>query len=1155
MAPSAVPSPGLANGTVKKDRPPPSSAHFTSPQQIVTAIPVTLTPASAVTPSVISSSTTPANNSIQSSPEGPRGRFPPWSDPPTPLQLPEPVASIPMSPRQNAMSEAVAISKGPGLIRRISQGAANKLRRRQSSNHVASRERSSGPVMMRRRSGSKSEAGTDGLMESESELGSEDIIASPLPLHGLGLSGEGFSLDSGVGTPNITPYDGTSASWGLHLLGRGTMLTKVTKKKRKTLKFQLDSSSGKVFWNPNNLSKRFYVDDIQEIRLGKDARNYRQEFNVQDNFEARFFTIIYADHDRAKGRPLKAMHLIAPNQQVFELWTTTLCSLSKSRHELMAGLVGQDEKSLKSHWKQAMTKKFNDLPRSEADEFLDLDGVENLCRSLHLWCSKNIVKAQFQKADTHSLGTLSFLQFRDFVRRLKQRNDVRDIYKPFDLKDPEGLDLDEFLDFLKDTQRIDVASNRPHWVKVFTKFVPKPDPQNPILPDVPDLSISRMDLTGFSNFVSSKYNNVLAVKPSSVRLERPLNEYFISSSHNTYLVGRQFGDASSVEAYIRALQKGCRCVEIDCWDGEHGRPIVKHGHNFTGTISFADVISIIGKSEYSFASSPYPLIISLEVHCCPEQQQMMVDIMLEKLSPWLIREPLMTNTLNLPSPEDLKHKILVKVKAGAKPNPSPDTPSKARERSLSSPYSRPMALDNSVIPSGVPLSSPPSTSPSEYGTPWLTGRGSMTTTSMSSADDSDTAHNSKPRPKRTPSKPKTKIISSLGELGVYTQGYKFNASFTSLESQTPNHVFSIAENNFNKICEQPDGKEQLEKHNMRYLMRVYPAAYRWSSNNPDPLKFWRRGVQMVALNWQTYDLPMQMNDAMFASGQDQYGYVLKPRELRQSASLEESDLEPMMPGISKPQRKFIKFSVKVISAQQLPRPSRMGAEEILDPYIEIEMFSAEDKGKSLAAGEGGQDASPRNGMSGIGAPHRRRTRVVQANGFNPNFDEDFKLSLDTKYPELVFVRWTVWNSLDGNGYNNNPSLDPLATFTAKLSTLQEGYRHLPLFDHNGDQFLFSTLFCKIKKEEPVTIQGEEPAAEKTGRFRSFSQAVLKRTTSVDKKKNGGRVERKSSRIFESKNSNGVERKNSANGTPPAQKSGGATPFRNRPDPKSSTNSD
>lgn len=1007
---------------------------------------------------------------------------------------------------------------------------------------------------MRRRSGSKSEAGTDGLLESDLEAGNEDIPQSPLRLQGLGLSGDCFSLDSGIPTTNTVSAGGGTAPIVPDLLRRGTMLTKVTRKKRKSLKFMLDARSGRVFWNPNNISKRFYIDDIQEIRLGKDARNYREEFNIQDNYEARFFTIIYADHDRAKGKPLKAMHLIAPNQEVFELWTSTLGSLSKYRHQLMAGLIGQDEKSLQSHWNREMTRIFNGAPHVPDEEYLDLQGVENLCRSLHIWCSKNVLRAQFEKADADGTKTLSYAQFKDFVRRLKQRIEIKEIFKSLEPKDSDGLDLDGFLDFLTQTQRIDITCNRPHWVKVYSKFVTKNDPQNPILPDVPDLSVCRMDLAGFSAFLSSKYNSVLAAKPPSIKLERPLNEYFIASSHNTYLVGRQFGDDSSVEPYIRALQKGCRCVEIDCWDGENGRPVVKHGHNFTSTICFSDVISIIGKPEYAFSSSPYPLILSLEVHCCPEQQQLMVDIMVDKLTPWLIREPLMTNAFNLPSPDDLKQKILVKVKAGAKPDAPPGTPSrtpsKTRERSLSSPYSRPQLLDNCLIPNGVPLSSPPSTSPPDSANPWLIGRGSMTTTSMSSADDSDAAKSNNTRPKRSASKQKNKIISSLGKLGVYTQGIKFN-SFISSESQTVNHVFSIAENNFNRICDNPDAKEQLEKHNMRHLMRVYPAAYRFTSSNPDPLKFWRRGVQMVALNWQTYDLPMQMNDAMFASGQDQLGYVLKPRELRQSSSLEESDVEPMMPGISKVQSKFIKFSVKLISAQQLPRPSRMGPDEILDPYIEIEMFSAEDKGKGLAAGEGGQDASPRNGMSGIGAPHRRRSRVVQANGFNPIFDEEFKLSLSTKYPELVFVRWSVWNSLDGNGYNNNPNLDPLATFTAKLSTLQEGYRHLPLFDHNGDQFLFSTLFCMIKKEEPLPIQGEEPVVEKAGRFRS----LIKRTSSVDKQKNGSRVERKSSRVFEGRSSIGVERKNSANGTPPMQVDGGEKPFRNRPEPKSPTSSD
>lgn len=29
--------------------------------------------------------------------------------------------------------------------------------------------------------------------------------------------------------------------------------------------------------------------------------------------------------------------------------------------------------------------------------------------------------------------------------------------------------------------------------------------------------------------------------------------------------------------YIKVLLSGCRCVELDCWDGEIGDPIITHG--------------------------------------------------------------------------------------------------------------------------------------------------------------------------------------------------------------------------------------------------------------------------------------------------------------------------------------------------------------------------------------------------------------------------------------------------------------------------------------------------------------------------------------------------------------------------------------------------
>jgi hypothetical protein len=72
-----------------------------------------------------------------------------------------------------------------------------------------------------------------------------------------------------------------------------------------------------------------------------------------------------------------------------------------------------------------------------------------------------------------------------------------------------------------------------------------------------------MSLEGFTAFLLSPDNAPFADPPGQIvqDMTRPLSEYYISSSHNTYLIGNQLTGETTVEGYIRALLHSCRSVE------------------------------------------------------------------------------------------------------------------------------------------------------------------------------------------------------------------------------------------------------------------------------------------------------------------------------------------------------------------------------------------------------------------------------------------------------------------------------------------------------------------------------------------------------------------------------------------------------------------
>ncbi|TWU73381.1 Phospholipase C [Metarhizium rileyi] len=952
-------------------------------------------------------------------------------------------------------------SKG-NLIRRLSSRASRRLtssRRRQSSAAPTSRDVSIGPCFLRRRSDSNNTAPPDYIptspTDSESDLDERDDLLS-IKSSFLDQIPKGSSANSTVGS--VTGNANNMAGPVIPLqLQRGTWLRKISKKNRsKRICLTYERETNKLVWDKARPQKYLHVDEIREIRFDSDIQQYARDFNIPESERLVWFTILYIVPDKSKS---KLMHLMADSIETTTLWINFLEAMLRHRQDVMTALMTFNGKAIRQYWQSEMTKKYGDNPRVEDQEELDIIGVMRVCQNLHIYSSQSTLQANFRLADARHREALKFEEFLDFLRLMRQRPDVQRIIRSIAAKPDKGLTFTEFLAFLKDYQGEDTEANIVAWEKHFNKFVRKYRSDNlgralELLQD--DIYMSE---AAFVGFLSSRQNGPLAEEPQEYTLDRPMNEYFISSSHNTYLLGRQVAGRSSVEGYIRALAQGCRCVEVDCWDGSDGQPQVVHGRTLTSAISFKEVMTTINK--YAFVKSSFPLWISLEVHCSPSQQALMVDIMKEAFGARLMTEPLDPTSDKLPSPSELMERILIKVKKprGGRDESLPAEPTgRRRGSSLSSPVSRPTIPDSSSFSPSQSLPQSPLLSASNQARRLVSksrvntiAEGAVQDVPSSSTSDNESGSELGGSIRRS----QNKTTHYLGALGVYCAGVKF-LGFEDPAAKAFNHIFSFMESSFARHSRTKDAKMALDIHNMRYLMRVYPDGLRLASSNFDPLIYWRRGVQMAALNWQTFDLGMQLNIAMFQGGKDESGYVLKPDELR------DIQIQPYNSAIAegKKERSVLTFAIDVISAQQLMRPANLAANKSMDTYVEIEVFHANDKRDKKEVGSGLTHA--------FDSPLKFQTDIVRENGFNPMFaNGQFKFTVTTKHPELIFVRWSVKLASYGESYNSKEG-SPIATYTAKLNNIKEGYRTIPLHNHAGDQYLFSTLFCNINIESIET---------------------------------------------------------------------------------------
>ncbi|XP_064132157.1 1-phosphatidylinositol 4,5-bisphosphate phosphodiesterase gamma-1 isoform X4 [Loxodonta africana] len=442
----------------------------------------------------------------------------------------------------------------------------------------------------------------------------------------------------------------------LHLcrsLEVGTVMTLFYSKKsqrpeRKT--FQVKLETRQITWSrgADKIEGAIDIREIKEIRPGKTSRDFDryQEDPAFRPDQSHCFVILYGMEFR-----LKTLSLQATSEDEVNMWIKGLTWLMEDT--LQAATPLQIERWLR--------KQFYSVDRNREDRISAKDLKNMLSQVNYRVPNMRFLRERLTDLEQRS-GDITYGQFAQLYRSL-----MYSAQKTMDLPFLEAsalragerpelcrVSLPEFQQFLIDYQGEMWAVDQLQVQEFMLSFLRDP---------LREIEEPYFFLDEFVTFLFSKENSVWnsqldAVCPDT--MNNPLSHYWISSSHNTYLTGDQFSSESSLEAYARCLRMGCRCIELDCWDGPDGMPVIYHGHTLTTKIKFSDVLHTI--KEHAFVASEYPVILSIEDHCSIAQQRNMAQYFKKVLGDTLLTKPVDIAADGLPSPNQLKRKILIKHK-------------------------------------------------------------------------------------------------------------------------------------------------------------------------------------------------------------------------------------------------------------------------------------------------------------------------------------------------------------------------------------------------------------------------------------------------------------------------------------------------------------
>ncbi|XP_030677819.1 1-phosphatidylinositol 4,5-bisphosphate phosphodiesterase beta-1 isoform X2 [Nomascus leucogenys] len=752
-----------------------------------------------------------------------------------------------------------------------------------------------------------------------------------------------------------------------------------------------------VFFMQHNL-RQLKETELLDLSLVKDARCGRHAKAPKDpklrelldvgnigRLEQRMITVVYGP-DLVN---ISHLNLVAFQEEVAKEWTNEVFSLATN---LLAQNMSRDAFLEKAYTKlKLQVTPEGRIPLKNIYRLFSADRkrVETALEACSLPSSRN---------DSIPQEDFTPEVYRVFLNNLCPRPEIDNIFSEFGAKSKPYLTVDQMMDFINLKQR------DPRLNEILYPPLKQEQVQVLIEKYEPNSSLARkgqISVDGFMRYLSGEENGVVSPEKLDLNedMSQPLSHYFINSSHNTYLTAGQLAGNSSVEMYRQVLLSGCRCVELDCWKGRTAEeePVITHGFTMTTEISFKEVIEAI--AECAFKTSPFPILLSFENHVdSPKQQAKMAEYCRLIFGDALLMEPLekypLESGVPLPSPMDLMYKILVKNK-----KKSHKSSEGSGKKKLSEQASNTYSDSSSVFEPSSP------------------GAGEADTESDDDDDDDDCKKSSMDEGTAGSEAMATEEMSNLVN---YIQPVKFESFEISKKRNKSFEMSSFVETK---------GLEQLTKspvefveYNKMQLSRIYPKGTRVDSSNYMPQLFWNAGCQMVALNFQTMDLAMQINMGMYEYN-GKSGYRLKPEFMRRPDKHFDPFTEGIVDGIV-----ANTLSVKIISGQFL-------SDKKVGTYVEVDMF-------------------------GLPVDTRRKafkTKTSQGNAVNPVWEEEPIVFKKVVLPTLACLRIAVYE--EGGKFIGHRILP--------VQAIRPGYHYICLRNERNQPLTLPAVFVYIEVKDYV----------------------------------------------------------------------------------------